>query len=285
MRVPLALLLVLACVGAALVAPSVASAGAVTESSFDSKALNDTIHYGVYLPPSYDSSPNKRYPVIYFLHGLTCSYICYRQIWWLGDAMEQSGREAIVIGAQGNRPGDEFQQWMNHGPGENWETATATELVNVVDSRYRTIASREGRAIVGASAGGYGAALIGFHRPGQYSVIQSWSGYFQPIDISGQNVIDLGTKSANLRASVPTFVPKLKKRAGGLWSRTYFDHYVGVDDDRFRTPNEKMHRQLARARMPHSAFRVYPGNHGVDLWVEHAPEWIALATKQLAPAQ
>jgi S-formylglutathione hydrolase FrmB len=286
MRSPLALLLVLACIAAALVAPSAASAyNPLSEGSFDSKALNDTIHYGVYLPPSYDSSPDKRYPVIYFLHGLTCNYICYRQIWWLGEAMEQSGREAIIIGAQGNRPGDEFQQWMNHGPGENWETATATELVNVVDSRYRTIASREGRAIVGASAGGYGAALIGFHRPGQYSVIQSWSGYFQPIDISGQNVIDLGTKSANLRASVPTFVPKLKKRAGGLWSRTYFDHYVGVDDDRFRTPNEKMHRQLARARMPHSAFRVYPGNHGVDLWVEHAPEWIALATKQLAPAQ
>jgi len=100
MRFPLALLLVLACAGAALVAPSAASAS-LTEDSFSSKALNDTIHYGVYLPPSYDSSPGKRYPVIYFLHGLTCSYICYRQIWWLGDAMEKSGREAIIIGAAG----------------------------------------------------------------------------------------------------------------------------------------------------------------------------------------
>ena len=269
----------------ALAAPGAASASSpFEEGSFESKALSDTIHYGVYLPPSYESSPGKRYPVVYFLHGLTCSYICYRQIWWLGEAMEQSGREAIIVGAQGNRPGDDFAQWMDHGPGEDWETATGTELVNVVDSRYRTIASREGRAIVGASAGGYGATLIGFHHPGRFSVIQSWSGYFQPIDLSGQRVIDLGTKAANTRASVPAQVPKLKRR-GGLWSRTHFDHYVGASDDRFRLPNERLHRELARVRMPHSSFRIYPGNHGVDLWVDHAPEWIGLATKNLAPAQ
>jgi S-formylglutathione hydrolase FrmB len=280
MRRLLLLLLVLAAV-----LPATASASSpFEEGSFDSKALADTIHYGVYLPPSYDSSPDKRYPVIYFLHGLTCSHICYREIWWLGEAMEQSGREAIIVGAQGNRPGEEFAQWMNHGPGDNWETATATELVNEVDSHYRTIDSREGRAIVGASAGGYGAALIGFHHPEEYSVIQSWSGYFQPIDING-DAIDLATKSAQQRATVGTYVPKLKRRAGGLWSRTHFDHYVGADDDHFFTPNQKMHRALVKAHMPHSTFRVYPGSHGVDLWVEHSADWIGLATKQLAPAR
>ena len=276
-----ALLLMTVCL--AFAAPASASSP-FEEGSFDSKALNDTIHYGVYLPPSYDSSPNRRYPVIYFLHGLTCSHICYREIWWLGDAMEQSGREAIIVGAQGNRPGEEFEQWMNHGPGENWETATATELVREVDSHYRTIDSREGRAIVGASAGGYGAALIGFHHPDEYSVIQSWSGYFQPIDINGDEV-DLGTKLAQQRATVGTYVAKLKSRPDKLWSRTHFDHYVGAGDDHFLTPNQKMHRTLVKAHMPHSTFRVYPGSHGVDLWVAHAPDWIALATKQLAPAQ
>src|SRR4051812_195467 len=281
MRRLLLLMLVLA---AALPSAALAS-GPFEEGSFQSKALADTIHYGVYLPPSYDDSPGKRYPVIYFLHGLTCSHICYRQIWWLGEAMEKSGRDAIIVGAQGNRPGEEYEQWMNHGPGENWETATATELVNEVDSHYRTIDSREGRAIVGASAGGYGAALIGFHHPEEYSVIQSWSGYFQPIDISGQEVIDLGTKSANTRANVSAFVPKLKRRDDGLWSRTHFDHYVGAGDDRFLSPNKKMHRALVKARMPHSTFRVYPGTHGVDLWVDHSFDWIALATKQLAPAR
>jgi S-formylglutathione hydrolase FrmB len=282
MRRPFVLLLLLVSFFA-FAAPASASSP-FEEGSFESKALADTIHYGVYLPPSYESSPDKRYPVIYFLHGLTCSYICYRQIWWLGEAMEQSGRDAIIVGAQGNRPGDDYAQWINHGPGENWETATATELVREVDSHYRTIDSRSGRAIVGASAGGYGAALIGFHHPDEYSVIQSWSGYFQPIDINGDE-ISLGTKSANQRATVGTYVSKLKQRAGGLWSRTHFDHYVGADDDHFLTPNQKMHRALVKARMPHSTFRVYPGSHGVDLWVDHSADWIGLATKQLAPAQ
>jgi enterochelin esterase-like enzyme len=280
MRRLLLLLLVLA----AVLPASAAASSPFEERSFQSQALADTVHYGVYLPPSYESSPDKRYPVIYFLHGLTCSHICWKEIWWLGDAMEQSGRDAIIVGAQGNRPGEEFEQWMNHGPGENWETATATELVQAVDSNYRTIASREGRAIIGASAGGYGAAMIGFRHPDEYSVIQSWSGYFQPIDINGDE-ISLGSKAADERATVGTYVTKLKRRTDGLWSRTHFDHYVGADDNHFLTPNQKMHRTLVKARMPHSTFRVYPGSHGVDLWVNHAPDWIALATKQLAPAR
>jgi S-formylglutathione hydrolase FrmB len=278
------LLLLLLVIAAAL--PATASASSpFREDSFSSQALGQDVNFGVYLPPSYDSSPGTRYPVIYFLHGLPCSDICWSQIWWLGEAMEQSGHEAIIVGAQGNRPGEDYSQWMNHGAGDNWETATATELVNAVDSRYRTIASRDGRAIVGASAGGYGAALIGFHHPGEYSVIQSWSGYFQPTDLSGVSVIDLGSRAANQRASIPSLLPKLRKKMGPLWRRTRFQHYVGAGDDRFLVPNEQLHSELKRVKLPGTTFRVYPGTHGVGLWEDHATEWIGMAASQLSPPQ
>ena len=42
----------------------------VEYKTFESKLLGKEIRYGLYLPPSYDSSPAKRYPVLYFLHGL-----------------------------------------------------------------------------------------------------------------------------------------------------------------------------------------------------------------------
>ena len=42
----------------------------VQYKTFQSKLLGKELRYGLYLPPSYDSSTNKRYPVLYFLHGL-----------------------------------------------------------------------------------------------------------------------------------------------------------------------------------------------------------------------
>src|SRR5947207_14333212 len=42
----------------------------VEYKSFPSKLLGRELRYGVYVPPSYNSSPAKKYPVLYFLHGL-----------------------------------------------------------------------------------------------------------------------------------------------------------------------------------------------------------------------
>jgi enterochelin esterase-like enzyme len=268
-------------------APTALAAGSqLSESSYQSRALAGTVHYGVYLPPSYASSPRKRYPVIYFLHGLPAGNDTYSQISWLGEAMEKSGRDAIVIGVEGTRDGDEYPQYLDRGPGENWETASSTELVSVVDQRYRTLHSRFGRAIIGASAGGYGATMIGFHHPGLYSVIQSWSGYFRANDESGRKVIDLGSRSANERANMHALVPKLHAKLGKRrWKRTHFSFYVGAGDDRFRSENERLHHELAHVKLPGTKFRVYPGTHGVGLWLDHADAWIGLATKQLRRAR
>src|SRR5260370_38969660 len=42
----------------------------VEYKTFQSKMLGRELHYAVYLPPSYNASPAKKYPVLYFLHGL-----------------------------------------------------------------------------------------------------------------------------------------------------------------------------------------------------------------------
>ena len=71
--------------------------GAIAYESFTSAALKGTTHYSVYLPPAYASS-GKRYPVVYFLHGLPGTANDYRSIDQLAAAVEASGHPAIVIG-------------------------------------------------------------------------------------------------------------------------------------------------------------------------------------------
>src|SRR5207248_11238460 len=88
------------------------------------------------------------------------------------------------------------------GPGRNWEQAVSRELPAYVDSHFRTIPDRRARALVGLSAGGYGAVTFAFHHLESFGVVESWSGYFHPTDPSGRKTLDLGSARRNRRANL-----------------------------------------------------------------------------------
>jgi enterochelin esterase-like enzyme len=268
---------------AGVVAISYGCAGAVAwpqpiDLKVPSRALQDEIGLRVYLPPGY-SSTTKRYPVVYFLHGLPASATAYRSTDFLRQAMAMLGHDAIVVAVQGARNGESDPEYLDSGPGHNWETLVATEVVHFVDARLRTIASRKGRAIVGVSAGGYGAMLIGLHHLGVYSVIESWSGYFHPTDITGTKGLDLGSDAKNAHASAHMFVASLRARFAN--QATWLGFYVGSADRRFRSENQQLDDELTEAHVPHT-FRVYPGAHMQTLWTGHAPAWLGMALRHLA---
>jgi S-formylglutathione hydrolase FrmB len=247
--------------------------GTIGEGTFVSRAVGGTLHYAVYLPPGYSDS-TTRFPVVYFLHGLPASPQSYRGIGVVARAVEQSGHRAIVIGAQGARDGDDDPEWLDRGPGRRWETATAVELVSVVDRRYRTLAERRGRILIGVSAGGYGATLIAAHRPATYSIVESWSGYFHPTDPVGTRSLDLGSEQANDWADFSKLIPSLARRFARWLNTTYYGFYVGTDDARFRRENEQVDRELRAAKLPHVTFRLYSGSHSWSLWTRHAVGWV-----------
>jgi enterochelin esterase-like enzyme len=245
------------------------------DTAFRSLALGGTLHFRVYLPAGYDDG-SLRYPVIYFLHGLPASPNGYQGAGFVAQAL---GRPAIVVAPQGARQGESDPEYLDGGPGHRWETALAVELPRVVDSRFRTIADRNGRALIGLSAGGYGATLIGLHHLDEFAVVESWSGYFHPTDPSGTHTLELGSEAADLHASAHSYVSTLRGRFAR--TPTLFAFYVGRDDDRFRDENEELDRELRTAGVPH-VFHVYPGGHGMALWARHAPAWLALALDHLA---
>jgi enterochelin esterase-like enzyme len=276
-------LLLIALVGTAallsVVKPSPSSAttlqGTISYSSFTSAALKGTMHYSVYLPAGYATS-SQRYPVVYFLHGLPATATAYRSIEQLAAAVEASAHPAIVIGVQGARAGDTDPEWLNWGAGRNWETATAKELVKTVDARYRTIASRVGRVLIGISAGGYGATLIALHNPGIYGAVESWSGYFHATNPEGTAALELGSTEADDRANAHKLLPAAKRLLSAYSTPTYYAFYVGAGDTRFREENLEFAAELRRAGLS-VVFRVYPGGHNWELWNAHATSWVGTA--------
>jgi putative tributyrin esterase len=243
-----------------------------------SRAVEGRLRLAVYLPADYAGN-RRRYSVVYFLHGLPAAASSYKGADFLARALLASGRQAIIVAPQGARDNDSDPEYLDWGPGRNWETAITRDVVGYVDSHFRTIRSREGRAIVGLSAGGYGAVMLALHHLGAFSVVESWSGYFHPTDPAGRRALDLGSANANANASAHAFVRTLRR--GFARRPAFFAFYVGRGDARFRAENRLFDRELRGARVPH-LFRVYPGGHEHAVWTAHATAWLAVAVDHLA---
>ena len=133
----------------------------------------------VYLPPSYASTPNRRYPVVYFLHG----YAAKAESYWnslavisAADTTVANGtaREMIIVlpDAYTVYDGSMFSNSPTTG---DWEAFISEDLVAYIDGHYRTIADRTARGLAGHSMGGYGTVRIGMKNPEAFSVLYAMS--------------------------------------------------------------------------------------------------------------
>ncbi len=133
----------------------------------------------IYLPPSYDTAPTRRFPSLYLLHGFTGTnkgWTNTLRLQPLMDEMIQSGRirEMIVVMPNGsNAYRGAF--YTNSTVTGNWEDYIFRDLVQNVDANYRTMARRESRGIAGHSMGGYGAMTLAMKHQDVFSVVYALS--------------------------------------------------------------------------------------------------------------
>lgn len=262
---------------------AVAAAGApeVLDETFAPPSVG-AIHFAVSLPAS--AADGRRFPVVYFLHGLPAgdgAYIAWATL--LDRVLGPAASSAIIVVPQAARTdGDTDPEYLDEGVGRAWATALAVDLPRYVDAHFPTIATRAGRALIGVSAGGYGAVSLGLSHLATFSVLESWSGYFEPTDPSGRHVLDLGSAKANAAASMFTAIPQLA--ASFRRQPTFLGFYVGRSDALFRADNLRFHRSLVAAHVAHT-FGLYPGGHHPALWSAEAPYWVGLALAHLTPSQ
>ena len=237
----------------------------------------------VYLPSGYAQHHARRYPVLYLLHGFPGRPLAFLETVQMGivdDALTARHRAQplILVMPFGSTSTFSDEEWVDGIRADNgWATFVARDLVRAVDSRYRTIASRRGRAIGGLSEGGYGAINIALHHPHEFSVVESWSGYQRPDKIRSIFGPTLRTLAANdPRLLLPRVAPTLRKLG------TYFWFYSGSTDP-LRKQNAAFSRELARTRIAHRYFQVF-GGHNWALWRDNARAAYLVAAERLARA-
>ena len=155
--------------------------GASLENNVTGEATDR--HVSVYLPPSYERAPGKRYPVVYLLHGIGDTDKTFTSAWknqteaWgtiqglmnNGVAEHRFGEMIVVMPDQRTKMMGSF--YTNSAATGNWEDFTAGDLVSYIDGKYRTLARAESRGLAGHSMGGHGAIKVGMKHPEVFSVV------------------------------------------------------------------------------------------------------------------
>lgn len=136
----------------------------------------------IILPPTYRTS-ERRYPVVYYLPGYGGSAML--EDIFPPDMVAESMRpgrigEMILVVANGwNRLGGSF--YVNSSVTGNWEDFIVKDVVNYIDSNYRSIATSEARGISGHSMGGFGALNLAMRHPDVFGSVYAFSaGLFDP---------------------------------------------------------------------------------------------------------
>ncbi len=137
----------------------------------------------VYLPPSYNDRPERRFPSAYVLTGFTGRgrMLLNDNLWnppldARMDALVATGCGELILVMPDCATRYGGSQYLDSSATGRYETHLVTELVPLVDRRFRTMAAREHRAILGKSSGGYGALVQGMRHPELFGAVACHSG-------------------------------------------------------------------------------------------------------------
>lgn len=120
--------------------------------------------YQVYLPPQYDTEPDRRFPVIYWLHGgMSNSRQGAAAVERIDRAIRSGSMSPHIVVVPQALP---IGWYVDSKDGARpVEQTVANDLVQHMDATYRTIAGPWARTVEGFSMGGYGALHLGFKYP------------------------------------------------------------------------------------------------------------------------
>jgi enterochelin esterase-like enzyme len=231
----------------------------VTHHTYRSESMKREVGYCIYLPPGYDGHADRRYPVIYELHGAggnECRSL------YSGTALHEgilAGRvpEMIMVFPNGGRS----TMYQDSSDGRFMaETTFIKELMPHIDATYRTIADRKARCIEGFSMGGRGSTNLSMKHPELFCSLFNQSGNVYHVSDPAQlpNTY-LGSDPALLQAN-DAFL-NLKKNLDYIKANLRIQAACGTADPDHLTTVREYHAALTTAGVKHNYFEVEGLDH------------------------
>lgn len=219
--------------------------GTFTAVDLHSPVLDGNAPLLIYTPPCYEAENSTHYPVLYLLHGQEYNQDQFKDLGLAqaADALAEQGRAMIII--------------MPKMPDYNTPVEQLTleyfekDLIPYIDETFRTLASKEARAVGGISRGANWAVRVGIEFPLLFGKIGLHS-----VALSN---LESGALSARIGGLKPESRPEL-----------YID--MGSEDEDFQLGYYFDHR-LNQLAIPHIWF-VGTGGHTDDYWQRNLPDYL-----------
>jgi len=238
--------------------------GSVASRWYSSPTLQMSRRLNIYTPPGYESS-RRRYPVFYLLHGNACdenSWLDLGRVAQILDNLIAQGKAEpmIVVMTNGNPAqqaapayfGDTYTN-ANTRPGIATFPESFKDVMSFVESNYRTIAKKEGRAIAGFSMGGGHAFTIANDYPRTFDYVGLFSA-------AGSNISD----------------PAQKQKILDMQKNGYKLYYIGCGTEDFLYRSvQAYNRQLDEIGFSYH-YRETPGGHTWGPWRIYVTEMLQM---------
>ncbi len=259
--------------------------GTIKESlKVKSSILGKDVEYCVYLPAGYETT-NRRYPVLYLLHGYTddeTGWVQFGEAPYIADKAIASGDATPMIIVM---PDAGVTWYVNSYDGKvKFEDFFVQELIPHVDATYRSRPVKEFRAVAGLSMGGHGSFLLAAKHPDLFTACAPLSAAFWTHEEIAKIQDDFWD-----RAFADIFGPNLKGEArteghfaknngldivknGNADELKKVKYYIDCGDDDFLIEgNMALHLEMKNKGIPHE-FRVRDGIHDWTYWRTALPE-------------
>ncbi|MDR0507922.1 MAG: esterase family protein [Dysgonamonadaceae bacterium] len=235
-----------------------ANAARIDSISIESKSMKTGVKALVIIPDV--ALTAQSCPVIYLLHGYSGN-----EKQWIGikpNLPQIADKEGIIFVCP-----DGKNSWYLDSPLDTtsqYETFISYEMIEYIDSHYKTLADRKHRAITGLSMGGHGAMFNAFRHKDVFGAAGSMSG---AIDIRQRDnnyglvhlLGDISKNRQNWEAN--SVLNQLNSLSSGDLA-ICFD--CGINDFCFKY-NEDLNDALVKKNIAHD-YTVRPGEHNAAYW-------------------
>ena len=272
--------------------PVACAQGRAECATIKSTVLERPVRYCAYLPASFDADKTRRFPVLYYLHGLGDNEQSLLNTggWDLVEDLRRTGKVGDFI-LLAPSAGHTF--FLNSADGKiRYEDFLLKEFMPQMEKKYRGEGVAATRGITGVSMGGFGALRLAFKYPQQFAAV------------SAQMPALIAEIPANFSAGGKGSPASMMGDVFGTsFDRAYFDRnnvfyfarampaaqlkrlkiYVNVgnnDDYGFEQGGEKLHQLLDLRGIPNE-FHIYLGGHDPQFVVRHFGEVIEFQWKAI----
>ncbi len=268
-------------------------------NALQSRLLGQKVHYCVMLPAGYDPatagrSP-RRYPVLYFLHGLGDNEqtLFKGGGWDVIEDLRQQGQisDFLVVAPEGKR-----SFYINSADGRvRYSDFFIREFIPYIELHYSIRRERSARAISGVSMGGYGALRFAFAFPELFSSVSAQSAALIAESPRPAEALPTGTALSGLLGAVfgnpvdlrhwkqnsPFVLAKENRERIRTTKLAIYFNCGSEDEFGFDKGAAELHRQLQTEGIRHE-YHLYPGNHGAQYFLAHLGEALKFHSRVFA---